>query len=232
MKPTGLFWWIDRWRKSSAYMDMTVEQQGAYRNLLDEAHLRGGPLPNDERILAKACGDALIWDRVRVAVMARFDLRDDGWHNDTLDEVYRRTMQLSAARSKAGISGNRKRWPKTLASAIASPIANASSPSPSPSPSPDQSPSPNTIPVSLQQAKRKIRTAPLAPISMTSPVENIKIITKLAHEVLRGLNGHAYLGADVVEDIKTLCAKRKIAYDAEVVRKALDSAEVQRKAAR
>jgi hypothetical protein len=67
---------------------------------------------------------------------------------------------------------------------------------------------------------------------MTSPVENIKIITKLAHEVLRGLNGHAYLGADVVEDIKTLCAKRKIAYDAEVVRKALDSAEVQRKAAR
>jgi uncharacterized protein YdaU (DUF1376 family) len=115
MKPTGLFWWIDRWRKSSAYMDMTVEQQGAYRNLLDEAHLRGGPLPNDERILAKACGDALIWDRVRVAVMARFDLRDDGWHNDTLDEVYRRTMQLSAARSKAGISGNRKRWPKTLA---------------------------------------------------------------------------------------------------------------------
>jgi hypothetical protein len=63
-------------------------------------------------------------------------------------------------------------------------------------------------------------------------VENIKIITKLAHEVLRNLNGHAYLGADVVEDIKTLCAKRKIAYDAEVVRKALDSAEVQRKAAR
>jgi hypothetical protein len=50
--------------------------------------------------------------------------------------------------------------------------------------------------------------------------------------VLKSINGHAYLGSDVVEDIKTLCAKRKIAYDAEVVRKALDSAEVQRKAAR
>jgi hypothetical protein len=65
-----------------------------------------------------------------------------------------------------------------------------------------------------------------------NPSENVKIITKIAHEVLKSINGHAYLGSDVVEDIKTLCAKRKIAYDAEVVRKALDSAEVQRKAAR
>ncbi len=145
MKPTGLFWWVDRWLKSSAFLTMTLEEQGAYRNLLDAAYLRGGALPNDERVLAKACGDALAWTRVRAVVMARFQLHDGVWRNDTLDEVYRRTMQLHARRSKAGKTGNRKRWSKTVANGIATPIANtianASSPSPSPSPSPDQSPS-------------------------------------------------------------------------------------------
>ena len=59
MQLNALWWWIDRWRKSTAYMDMTLEEQGAYRNLIDEATLRGGPLPTDERILAKACGEPL-----------------------------------------------------------------------------------------------------------------------------------------------------------------------------
>ena len=68
-------------------MDMTLEQQGAYRNLLDEAALRGGTLPNDERILAKASGDALRWADIRPVVIEWFKLRADGWHNDTLDEV-------------------------------------------------------------------------------------------------------------------------------------------------
>lgn len=73
----------------------------------------------------------------------------------------------------------------------------------------------------------KKRTAPAA---QPHPVENVKIITKLAHEVLSKLNGHTYLGADVVDEIKTLCAQRHIAYDSDTVRRALDSAEVQRKA--
>ncbi len=142
MKPTGLFWWIDRWRKSSAYMDMTLAEQGAYRNLLDEAHLRGGPLPNDERILAKACGDALAWPTVRDVVMARFTLSADGWRNETMDEVYARTMALSAERSEAGrIGGLRsaeaRRQAKVQANIASKTSSNGNSPSPSPSPSPD-----------------------------------------------------------------------------------------------
>ena len=39
------WWWIDRWRKSTAYTDMTAEEQGVYRNLLDELWLRDGVLP-------------------------------------------------------------------------------------------------------------------------------------------------------------------------------------------
>lgn len=106
----GLFWWIDRWRKSTAYTDMTLEEQGAYRNLLDEAQLRGGPIPDDERILAKACGDALAWPRVRTAVLARFELTADGWRNRTGDEVREKGIAIAETRSAAGIKGNLKRW--------------------------------------------------------------------------------------------------------------------------
>lgn len=110
MRFNALWWWIDRWRKSTAYTDMTLEEQGAYRNLLDEATLRGGALPNDERILAKACGDALKWKTVRRAVMARFEVRGDGLHNRTLDAVlresYTRAEKQARYRTKRNARGN------------------------------------------------------------------------------------------------------------------------------
>jgi uncharacterized protein YdaU (DUF1376 family) len=94
MRLDGMWWWIDRWRKSTAYTDMSLEQQAAYRNLLDEAQLRGGALPTDERVLAKACGDATRWKAVRRAVLARFAIGDDGcYHNATLDEVLAQSLR-------------------------------------------------------------------------------------------------------------------------------------------
>lgn len=138
----GLYWWIDRWRKSTAYTDLTLEQQGAYRNLLDEQTLRDGPIPDDERILAKACGDALAWPRVRDAVLARFERVDGGWINRTCAEVNAKGKDLRAKRSCAGAKGNRSRWgqrklgersiAKGIANPIAKGIANASSPDPDP----------------------------------------------------------------------------------------------------
>ena len=83
------WWWIDRWRKSTAYTDMTLAEQGAYRNLLDELWLRGGLLPDDDRVLAKVSGDALEWPKVRAKVMARFQRTPEGWRNETHDEVVR-----------------------------------------------------------------------------------------------------------------------------------------------
>lgn len=110
MRLMALWWWIDRWRKSTAYMDMTLAEQGAYRNLLDEAHLRGGPLPLDDRILAKACGDALAWPAVREKVLARFERCPDGWRNRTLDEVIkeseRRADKQRAYRERGNRNGN------------------------------------------------------------------------------------------------------------------------------
>lgn len=100
----ALYWWIDRWRKSTAYTDLTLEEQGAYRNLLDEATLRGGPIPDDDRILAKACGDAFAWERIKPRVLARFERHDDGWRNATLDSV----IQSSTARA-----ARQQRWRET-----------------------------------------------------------------------------------------------------------------------
>jgi uncharacterized protein YdaU (DUF1376 family) len=99
MRRTALWWWIDRWRKSSAFMDMTLEEQGAYRNLLDEAALRGGPLPNDERILAKACGDATRWPKLKKVLLARFEKTPEGLRNTTLDEVLKES-QLRAEKQR------------------------------------------------------------------------------------------------------------------------------------
>lgn len=86
---TGLWWWIDRWRKSTAFTEMNLEEQGAYRNLLDEARLRGGLIPDDDELLAKACGDPRRWKVVKKKVMRWFvrDGRTGGWRNVTLDEI-------------------------------------------------------------------------------------------------------------------------------------------------
>jgi uncharacterized protein YdaU (DUF1376 family) len=96
IRHTGLYWWIDRWRKSTAFIDMTLEQQGAYRNLLDEASLRGGAIPDNEDILAKACGDPRRWRALRDVILARFTLTTDGWRNDTLDNVLRETERRAS----------------------------------------------------------------------------------------------------------------------------------------
>src|SRR4030095_10869350 len=83
-----------------------LEEQGAYRNLLDEATLRDGRLPAEERILAKACGDAHAWKRVRRAVLAKFVRKGRAWRDATLDAVVhesrRRMEKQRAYRARLG----------------------------------------------------------------------------------------------------------------------------------
>lgn len=84
----GMMWWIDRWRVSNAFAVMDLEQQGAYRNLLDEAYLRGGTLPDDSKVLAKASGDPARWPVLAPVVLQWFQRDGDGrWRNKTLSEV-------------------------------------------------------------------------------------------------------------------------------------------------
>lgn len=140
------WWWIDRWRKSTAYTDMTAEQQGVYRNLLDELWLRDGAIPNDERILAKIGGDAEAWPRVRVAVLARFEITEQGLRHSTHDEVALGSSKFHKSQSDKGKAGAEARWSKARSEKENGPAINPAIgwanglPSPSPSPSPYQTP--------------------------------------------------------------------------------------------
>lgn len=105
-------WWIDRWRQSSAYMDMTLAEQGAYRNLLDELWLREGPIPNDERILGKACGDRSEWPTVREAVLGKFTLTNDGWTHATQEQILGQAQTYRESQAAKGRKGAEARWGK------------------------------------------------------------------------------------------------------------------------
>ena len=103
----GLFWWVDQWRASSAYGDLDLECQGAYRNLLDEACLRGGAIPNRPEVLARACGDSRRWPDIGPIVLTRFRLVDSEWRNDTLDGVMQESERRAASqRDFRASSGN------------------------------------------------------------------------------------------------------------------------------
>lgn len=103
----GLYWWIDRWRQSSSFTGLSLAEQGALRNLLDEQRLRGGLIPSDERLLARACGDAAEWQQIRERVLARFERTPDGKYlfNRTATEVNATSDALSAKRTKAARKG-------------------------------------------------------------------------------------------------------------------------------
>lgn len=109
-KNRAAWWWIDRWRKSTAYTDMTVEERGAYRELLDELWLRGGTIPNDDRILARIVGDPDAWKRVKKVVLARFIETPEGLTNETHDEVSSGSNRFSESQSEKGKKGAAKRW--------------------------------------------------------------------------------------------------------------------------
>lgn len=99
-------WWIDRYRKSTAYTRMTLAEQGAYKNIIDELVLRDGLIENDEDILAAVCGRPREWKRVRAKVLARLTLTGEGWRHETVDEL-RREARLNAGRQAKHRNGTR-----------------------------------------------------------------------------------------------------------------------------
>ena len=147
------WWWIDRWRKSTAYTDMSLAEQGAYRNLLDELWLRDGVLPLSERILAKSAGDARAWGDVREAVMARFYSTETGYRNKTHDRIMaesRRRAERQRRYREARRGGDEhgehdehdRNVTRNVMHNVTGNVTHNVAPSPSPSPSQDQSPSP------------------------------------------------------------------------------------------
>jgi len=145
----GAWWWIDRWRKSSAFICMTLEQQGLYRNLLDVIWLFDGKaIPDEEKALISASGgDARAWAEHGATVLKWMRRVEGGWTNDTATEIMTEARRLSKIRAEAGAKGARSRWQtdgKVDSKRYSKPNgkpdskhhSNGGAPSPSPSPSP------------------------------------------------------------------------------------------------
>lgn len=102
----GAMWWIDRWRQSTAYTDMNAEEQGLYRNLLDDVWLREDhTIPDDPKILARVSGDPEAWARSGEKVLRWMERVDAGWTNATALEIKLKAQTTSEERSKAGKAG-------------------------------------------------------------------------------------------------------------------------------
>lgn len=129
------WWWIDRWRQSTAFTDMSAEEQGLFRNLLDEIWLRPDHIiPDDPRTLAKASGDTEAWGRLGVRVLKWMVRVDGGWTNETalevIDQSRRRAQKQKDYRNRRQQGGNE------TGNAQGNAAGNKpGSPSPSPSPS-------------------------------------------------------------------------------------------------
>jgi hypothetical protein len=94
---------IGRWRQSTAYTDMTLAQQGAYRNLLDEVVVRpDGIIPDAS--LAKASGSPAEWPSLAPVVMKWMRKVHGGWTNDVAIET-KTAMKVTRVDAGVGASG-------------------------------------------------------------------------------------------------------------------------------
>ena len=113
-------WWIDRWMLSEARSDMTTEERGLYRELLDRAWLRDAVLPDDvERLRKLADATPEEWARSWPAVSRHFVRVDGGLCNIAQAELYRGASAAHDKRKKAGHLGgsrNAKAQPKQCSS--------------------------------------------------------------------------------------------------------------------
>jgi uncharacterized protein YdaU (DUF1376 family) len=138
------WWWIDRWRKSTAYIEMTLEEQGLYRNLLDAIWLfEDGIIPDTPKALVTASGgDPEAWARSGENVLRWMERKGRGWTNSTALEIKEKTQDIHEKKAAAGSKGGSKRQANAQAEAQANGVANVKPPSPCPSPLPypDQSP--------------------------------------------------------------------------------------------
>lgn len=94
----GVFWWVDRWRNSSAFVDMTAEEQALFRNLNDEVWLRDDHVI-PESSLARASGFPDLWPRLGDRVLKFMKKVDGGWTiEDSLQVI--RESEVRAERQR------------------------------------------------------------------------------------------------------------------------------------
>lgn len=141
----AMWWWVNDWLGSPEHLHMSLEEQGALRNIYDHMWVGGGSLhvrddtDDDEAVLARACGDASRWPYVRAAVTRALTLVDHGgetgkrWHSERLTAVLqsseKRASKQRAYRERLADRQNRN---------VDGNVGGNTSGSPSPSPSPSK----------------------------------------------------------------------------------------------
>lgn len=96
-------WYVGDARAKMAGLSM--EQRGAYRDLLDEYYMRGGPLPDAMDVLYRICGAITPSERASVELVAgAFFVRENGMlHNKRAD----RELAYSRAQASNGRVGGK-----------------------------------------------------------------------------------------------------------------------------
>lgn len=121
-------WYPKDYLTDERVVPMTLEEEGAYRRLMDYCWLHGS-LPNDMARLAamcKASADhmAELWP----AIEPCFQLVENRWIHPRLEIERRKQDNYRKAKSKAGKRGAKARWEKEEnGTAIVLPMANDSS---------------------------------------------------------------------------------------------------------
>lgn len=102
-------WYPADWRMSRAFSTMTLEQQGAYRNLLD-MYYRQGRLPLDEEELRMYSGaNPREWKRVWPVVSLWFAKQSDWLVNAKADEIYKKLENWQQKRREGAKKTNELR---------------------------------------------------------------------------------------------------------------------------
>lgn len=218
------WFWTDRWNGSSGFL-LPMEARGVYREMLTQAWRRGAQLPNDHEAIRRAIGATVgEWRRAWPAVKKFWRVDGDLLVNDTQIEVYADAKGRATRASERGLRAAQAKHKQCLSTAQAEPEHSVSS---------TQAPlehNPPSLSPSLRRTKDKEKAAATPPtrFHVEAPSDNVSVITKIAHEAIdvEGVKAELSHLADVV---KSLCAIRGIAYDSTAVRKAVDSALVQRR---
>jgi uncharacterized protein YdaU (DUF1376 family) len=136
-------WYSADWLASEAKATMTLEQQGAYRNLLDHAWIQDPPctLPDDDAVLAGLSGAGAKWEEMASVVRRWFTAKRGRLVNEKQLTTYREMESRREAKSTAGKLGNVKRWKsqeKDASQSDRDAITGASPPVPVPVPVPKE----------------------------------------------------------------------------------------------
>jgi len=120
-------WYTADWRGSEAVAQMSLEEKGMYREMLDRCW-EVGSLPVEESLLRRLCGaSAWEWKRSWPRVSKQFFEREGRLHHLKVDEKRPDLETWHNGRKEAGRKGAEKRWGSSAIAQLSEPSKPSSS---------------------------------------------------------------------------------------------------------